>query len=506
MRPVRGARSLIAVLAVAAAAVGVWRLAAGPRTNAAAANAPQAADFTVDVGAAPTGQPIPPGFLGLSMEYWALENYAGQNPRAVDPVLAQLIRNLSPDGSAVLRIGGVTTDRTWWPVRGVPRSPGAFYTLTRNRLQVARSLAQATRARLILGVQFEADNQAEAAAEARAMLGIVGRSRIAGLELGNEPELYPYVPFYGSHYARPRDWGFAGFVQDFRQVAAAMGRVPAAGPATGSPSWMSSIGQFLDGVPGLAVAAVHRYPLQGCSVPPSAPNYPTMSHLLADPAVTGAADPFSAVVNAAHAHHVKVRYDEMNTVACGNGRGVADTFGAALWSVSALFEAASNGADGVNIHTYPGAPDQLFTIRRRGPRWQASVAPEYYGLMLFEQAAPTGSRILPVSTSESGTGVRAWAVRTRSGAIHVVLINTDTARRRAVQLGVAGAGGVATSEVLQAPQLTATSRISLGGRSFARNGASGRLTGRGRSASIAPRDGRYGVELAPATAVLLTVR
>jgi hypothetical protein len=47
---------------------------------------------TVDPGV--SGSTIPAGFLGLSFEYWAEENYAGKDPRAVDPVLVQLIRNL----------------------------------------------------------------------------------------------------------------------------------------------------------------------------------------------------------------------------------------------------------------------------------------------------------------------------------------------------------------------------------------------------------------------------
>jgi hypothetical protein len=42
------------------------------------------------------GRAVPAGFLGLSIEYWALEAYAGQDLQAVNPVLLQLIRNLNP--------------------------------------------------------------------------------------------------------------------------------------------------------------------------------------------------------------------------------------------------------------------------------------------------------------------------------------------------------------------------------------------------------------------------
>ena len=61
------------------------------------------------------GRPIPPGFLGFSFEYQAVRDYTGSNPRAINPVLVQLIRDLNPNQAPVLRIGGNSADETWWP-------------------------------------------------------------------------------------------------------------------------------------------------------------------------------------------------------------------------------------------------------------------------------------------------------------------------------------------------------------------------------------------------------
>ena len=66
--------------------------------------------------------PIPAGFLGLSLEYFAIPAYAGTDPRQLDPVFVQLIRNLAGGSPPELRIGGDTTDRTWWPIPGM-RTP-----------------------------------------------------------------------------------------------------------------------------------------------------------------------------------------------------------------------------------------------------------------------------------------------------------------------------------------------------------------------------------------------
>ena len=73
-------------------------------------SATRAAVLTVG-GPAATG-PIPAGFLGLSLEYFAVPAYAGTNPSATNPVFVQLIRNLAGRNPPELRIGGDTTDRT----------------------------------------------------------------------------------------------------------------------------------------------------------------------------------------------------------------------------------------------------------------------------------------------------------------------------------------------------------------------------------------------------------
>ncbi len=454
-------------------------------------------------------QAVPAGFLGLSLEYWALENYAGQDPRALDPVLVQLIRNLTRGQSSVIRIGGVTTERTWWPVAGVPRPPGAPYTLTRRRLEVARALADAINARLILGVQFEANSTTEAAAESRAMVSVIGRSRIEGLELGNEPEVYAWASFYKlhgvKHFGRPHGWQFGTFVHDYTRIARAMGRVPLAGPAIGVYSWMRYLDQYLT-AERVSVVTLHRYPMQGCSVGPGAPNYPTIAHFLSKSASVGLADKFAPYVAMIHARGLKVRNAEMNSVACGDAHGVADTFASALWALDALFGMASIGVDGVNIHTYPGAAVQLFSFQQVNSRWHAFVAPEYYGLLMFSQAAPAGSRLLQVSGASGIGTLRAWATRTPGGLVHVVLINDAVGHPETVAVRVPGQPVTATLERLQARAVRSARGVRLGGRSFGSDTVTGRLRRPVHTIKLAPVAGTYVVRLPAASAAMLTLR
>jgi len=55
----------------------------------------------VTVHAGGSGRRVPFGFLGLSLEYPAVEAYAGTDPRALDPVFLQLVRNLDPGQAPV---------------------------------------------------------------------------------------------------------------------------------------------------------------------------------------------------------------------------------------------------------------------------------------------------------------------------------------------------------------------------------------------------------------------
>ncbi len=452
---------------------------------------------------------IPAGFLGLSFEYWALESYAGKNPGAVNPIFVRLIRQLVKPGSAVVRVGGVTTDQSWWPVAGISPPRGVRYKLTARRLEVAKALATQVGARLIMGVNFEVDSRAVAAAETRAMLRVIGRNRIYAFELGNEPELYGSRPWYWTKtgreaFGRPADWYFATLNADYAQIAPALGDVPLAGPTIGAGSWMADLVPFLAGEPRIRVVTLHRYPLQNCSVGPASPNYPTINHLLSQTASVGLANSLAPYVVIAHQHHLPLRSDEMNTVSCGYSHGVSNAFGSALWSLDALFQMAAVGVDGVNIHSYPGAGDQLFRFTRSGSGWQGVVAPEYYGLLMFAQAAPRGARLVPVSGATDT--LRVWATISPSGSVRVLVINDDPARAQSVKLHIPGSRLNGAMERLEAPSVHATGHVTLGGQDFAPNTTTGRLVGRGDNTLLRPAGGVYSLRVRAASAVLVTLR
>jgi len=499
----------VAVLALAALSLGggvpVAAAAGVARTPvAAAAGLPRAPVITFAKGA--PGRPLPSGFVGLSLEYSAVPAYAG-SATAVNPAVVQLIRNLAPGQTPVLRIGGDSTDQTWWPVAGV-KPPGVIkYALTPAWMQTTGAFAHALGARLILGVNLAMNRPDLARAEAEAMLAGIGRSSIAEFEIGNEPDVYKLFPEYRNprgviEHVRGRGYDFGDYIEQFRAVRRVLPHVPIAGPALGGKAWASNLGPFIASEPRLALITLHLYPLT-CTSAAGTPFYPTIANLLSAAASTGLAAGALAPEAVARAHRLAVRVDEINSVTCGGRTGVSNTFASALWALDTAFALDQAGVSGINFHMFPGARYALFSVAGAPGSWSAVVNPEYYGLLMFAEAAPPGSRLVPVSSAPSGH-VRVWATVARGKTVRVVLINESSSTRTLVLRAPAGARGPASAELLQAPNLNATTGVSLGGQSFAPSTTTGVIGGTPVSTPVAPVAGKYSVVLPGASAAMLT--
>lgn len=524
-RPLAAAAAVVLVAAVAAGlllgrshtSTGADASAGG--SGAGAAHAGPADPVHITVAPGPGGRAIPAGFLGLSFEFEAVRAYTGSDPRRINPVLVQLIRNLSPGQPPVLRIGGDSTDSSYVPASGVRPPAYLAYRLGPGWMATTAALAHQLRARTILGVNLAARDPALARAEARGYLRAFGAGTVAALEIGNEPNLYGKVTKFrtaagGTVRARPPDYAYPAFRREFHSIAAALPRVPllapalAEGPIPGRGSWVRSMPGFLAGDQRVATLTLHRYPLRNCNVAPRSPQYPSIPHLLAPYATSGLAASMGVWVRIAHRRHGLVRDDELNSVACRGKVGVSDTFASALWATNALFALARAGVDGVNVHSLPGAAYGLFQFRQRAGRWSAAVRPAYYGLQMFAQAAPAGSRMVSLGRPPGG-GLSAWATHGRDGRLRVVLVNTSPRSARSVSLSLPadtlGAGGsTATVERLSAPSVAARDGITLGGSGYGQASVTGEL-GVPRLTTIAARGGTVTVAVPASSAALVTV-
>jgi hypothetical protein len=459
---------------------------------------------SADAAAAASGRTLPSGFLGLSMQYKAFEQYAGTNPKAVNPAFLNLIRDIAPNQSPILRFGGDSTDWTWWPVKGMRKPGGIRYALTPQWLQIARAMDTQLHSRLILGVNLEASSRRLAKTMADELVSGIGKQSIAGLEIGNEPELYAAFNWYTNSNGKgvpgrnSSTWTESAFFKQFHRFAAAMpSGVPIAGPASGSASYLVRLGSFLKGEPRVRLATFHAYPLKHCTK-----HVVTISQLLSPAATSGFARAQAQYIDAAHRHGKRAQLDEINGITCGGYGGVSNSFASALWVLDVLFEFDKIGLDGINVQTVPGGVQEIFGPAA-GDGGSMVVHPEFYGMMMFAQAAPAGSRLFTIR-AKLPAGVKLWATRAKDGSARVTLINDSLSKPRTVHVPLSSPGGPASVEALRAPHVGSTSGVTLGGRSF------GRATSTGLLPAPVPRQlksahGGYTVRIPPATAILLTV-
>jgi hypothetical protein len=496
-----------------AAAASLWRIPstvgavlAVALTGAASVSARvahSAAPVSVSITGASVGPAVAAGFVGLATEYWDIEKEVGTDPTDPDVPFEQVARNLAPSGGLSFRIGGDSTDWTWWPVAGRRQPPWVRWTMTPTWAAVTQKLAEDLQAKMIFGINMESDSTAIARAEVSEIASQVGSSVPTTYEIGNEPELYPKFPFYRTRhgqpvYGRPKSYTYSDITADWKRIAAALPGVTLAGPGYSGLSALPYVAQFLDKARRLSLLTVHTYPLkstrcgagtlqEGMLFQPS-----SLQELAAE------VRPWTSV---ARRHGTPVRVDEMNSVTCGGMPNFSDTFGPALWALNILPLYAQDGVEGVNFQTKPLSAQNLIQTDDTPSGWRVHVQPEYYGLLAFAQLTPPGSHMLKLSAPQSG--LYAWAVSTPSQQTNVVLTNV-TAAPTTVRLRVAGARGPGTMKVLRAGSggLRATGRVSLGGQTI--SPTTGQLTGLPVTTTVPASQGTYEVRVPAGTAEIVT--
>ncbi|HTU97886.1 MAG TPA: glycosyl hydrolase family protein, partial [Solirubrobacteraceae bacterium] len=506
--PLRPARRLTTVLcaAVCLAVIGAT-LAARPA---------DAYVYNVGVTASPHGRPVPSNFVGIALEFSEIPELAGATPQSVNPIFAALLKSLSPAGRPEVRIGGQSTDRAWWPVRGMARPLGVTYDLSTRWTAAAHAIAQVTGAKYLLGINLEANRTRVSQVEADHLVAGIGAANISALEIGNEPDLYTGIPWYrrqGGHvfpwysqsgapvYSRSPDYGPENYVQEVTRTLKVVPRLPIAGPETGSAPWANAFDGLLSAHSQVRVLTSHAYGLNNCVSNPLLPSYPSVAHLVTLKASRGEVSGIGPYVAAAHRNGAAYRIDEMGSVTCNGRFGVSNTLASALWVLDALFTMADDGVDGVNLHTFPNSANGLFDFSTAHGHPRATVRPLYYGALMFAQAAPAGSRLLRV-VSRSGGPLRVWATSAPDHHIRVLLVNDSLTSSALAVVRTPVAPGPADVERLRASSASATSGVTLGGRTFGAATTTGVLAAP-VAQTVAPHSGAYSVTLPAGSAGLL---
>lgn len=157
------------------------------------------------------------------------------------------------------------------------------------------------------------------------------------------------------------------------RIAASPRDVRLAGPTIGIHTWFPDLPQCLTADPRVRVVTLQRYPVQNF-VSTASPVYPSIGNLLSDAASRELVDGIAPYVLIAHARHLSLTIDEMDTLSARFAAGRCRSFASALWSMDALSNITRVGRRGQHAHVSQSNLGAFHFWRTQG-RWQAFVSP-----------------------------------------------------------------------------------------------------------------------------------
>ncbi len=443
-----------------------------------AAAAPTSSE-QAQVAIGPELAPVPPSFLGVSVE-------ANEIPRYEHwfRAFVRLLSVLQPPGDAspvILRIGGESADSSVWEgdqdtlVAPMYRQRHA-YKLTDQWMADVGSLVRAASLKLILDLNLAAHSPKMAADEAASARRNLPAHSLIDIEVGNEPDNYVrgYVGYTRARRGETGDWAYGFTRADYTRLFSAYVRAvshvfpgaPFAGPsgADRSPEWTNSL---LSSPAGrhVSLVTVHAYPAIRTCLPPTNPDYPTVRAYLRDGVAQGVANSLRYVISASLVAHRPVRLTEVGSSTCGGLAGRTDTFATALWAPDLLFSLLAAGVDGVNIHMRANGYANTALLDTTSGLYPE---PMFYGMTLFTRALGPGATLMQVQRRGGPERLKVWAVRLGDGSLRVVYINKSAYSTSISLLTRLNRPGVV--ERLSAPSLRANSTVTLAGQRFTRDG------------------------------------
>ncbi len=449
---------------------------------------------------------IPPSFLGVGVEVSELTSYA--HTGALFGRALSLVRPGS-EPSMPLRVGGYSADEAYWNASQQPAPPGVFE-IGDDWVRQLAGLATRDRLRVSLAVNLAVHSPSMAADFSLAVSRALAPSGLAGVAIGDEPDLYGREPWFDSERvastlpttpgAWTADYSPSSYRQDYLAYAkaldAALPGVRLVGPevASSAPAWL----EVLAGLGPLSPDAltVHRYPMS-CR-PPNSRVYPRIPLLLAERSSAGLAGGLRGAIAFAHQAGMGLVVSEINSASCAGPPGVTDSFASALWAPDVLFELLRAGVDGVYWHIRAHRLNSPFELQAGA----IEPLPELYGLALFAQMLGRGARLVGAQvTSGPGADVKVWAIRFPRQT-RVLLINKSPVEA-SVSVNVGASTGVAHIERLLAPSVSSSTGVTLAGRWI---GADARWHGHKRLATARPRAGIYRIHVPGYSAALLSTR
>ena len=252
-------------------------------------------------------------------------------------VLIQLIKNLGP---GLLRIGGDSSDETFWTGNARNDQTGKD-SITTSDVDRLAAFSREIGWPVLFGLNMGYNNSAVAANEALYVRNSLNTNLYA-LQSGNEPDVYHLFGLRGPNYSTD------DYLNDYQAYKAAILKVaPDVSFAGPGPAYNTDfIPAFAEGdISNVKLLDAHSY----ITGPASDPTI-DLNTILNSGANWKLANILNVISGESAKHHLPYRITECNSIYGGGKKGVSDVFGSALWALDFMWTIANNGGQGVNFH------------------------------------------------------------------------------------------------------------------------------------------------------------
>lgn len=391
------------------------------------------APTTVTVGSETTGEIMPQGLAGLSLDTDHMVDVQ------MNPDLSNLAERLKMAGSPVLRFGGQAADRRFfwtstdepipnWAVhKAYPTDKRPIIKVTPDVLKNVNRLLEASDARILLTSDMNHVDAARTADYAKYASEIFG-DRLVGMSFGNEPNGWGPTP--NPYYELRQDpWSFEQFIAEYMPVAQAVKDavpdVKIVGPDVYSEAWWKD---YVDaGVPNATALTFHNYPLSECA--PDLPQSRSIPNLMSRETNEASRAYAAAAVAVADTQGLQTWNTETNASSCGGSSSTTKNHASGLWTLNYALTQASAGVSLLNFHggleaCKGGAPmgPLCDTGTVGNATGDTAMRPGFYGMMMTNKM---GSGDFLRSESAGNENIYTYPVKHADGTMSVMVVNQN---------------------------------------------------------------------------------
>jgi hypothetical protein len=352
------------------------------------------------------------------------------------------------------------------------------------------ALSRETAWSVVLTVDLGHYEPAAAAHEAAAAHALLG-SKLAGIEIGNEPDRFLLKGL------RAAGWSFSAYRREFDAYRMAIARaapgVPILGPDASSGErvlpWLRASASLRP-----ALLTDHYYPLSSCGYTPQ------VSELLSPAVRRDESSMLTSLSAIERSSAIPLELDETNNISCKGQPGVSNTFASALWAADYVGRAVAAGIRHLDFHnliSWRGSYSPLVETTNG-----LHANPEWYALLLAQRLR--GTR--PISANVSGApNLSVNAFLSAGGAVQLLLVDFDPASAAPLLIRPEAGGRFSAGTILRltGPSPDATSQVKLGGREV---NASGGWGPRLPLPTVYEKSGSLALAIPPSSAALVTLR